>query len=41
MREGPCDGYVRVNVAYDPLETKEGRTAVRKTRRLTGGDPGS
>ena len=37
MREGPCDGYVKVNVVYDPLETAEGRKAVRKTRRLSGG----
>lgn len=37
LREGPCDGYVKVNVVYDPLETAEGREAVRKTRRLTGG----
>lgn len=36
LREGPCDGYVRVNVVYDPLETAEGREAVRKTRKLTG-----
>ena len=36
LREGPCDGYVKVNVLYDPLETAEGRKAVRKTRRLTG-----
>ena len=36
MREGPCDGYVKVNVLYDPLETPEGRKAVRKTRRLSG-----
>lgn len=36
LREGPCDGYVRVNVVYDPLETAEGREAVRKTRELTG-----
>lgn len=36
MREGPCDGYVKVNVIYDPLETSEGRKAVRKTRRLSG-----
>lgn len=38
LREGPCDGYVKVNVVYDPLETAEGRQAVRKTRRLTGGN---
>ena len=36
MREGPCDGYVKVNVIYDPLETAEGRKAVRKTRKLSG-----
>jgi hypothetical protein len=36
LREGPCDGYVKVNVVYDPLETAAGREAVRKTRRLTG-----
>lgn len=36
LREGPCDGYVKVNVVYDPLETAQGRDAVRKTRRLTG-----
>ena len=36
MREGPCDGYVKVNVVYDPLETAAGREAVRKTRRLSG-----
>ena len=36
LREGPCDGYVRVNVLYDPLETPEGKEAVRKTRRLSG-----
>ena len=36
MREGPCDGYVKVNVLYDPLETPAGRKAVRKTRRLSG-----
>lgn len=36
LREGPCDGYVKVNVIYDPLETPEGRKAVRKTRRLSG-----
>lgn len=35
MREGPCDGYVRVNVVYDPLETEAGRAAVRKTRRIS------
>lgn len=38
LREGPCDGYVKANVVYDPLETAEGRQAVRKTRRLTGGE---
>ena len=36
MREGPCDGYVKVNVIYDPLETAAGRKAVRKTRELSG-----
>lgn len=36
MREGPCDGYVKVNVVYDPLETAAGREAVRRTRRLSG-----
>lgn len=36
MREGPCDGYVKVNVLYDPLETAAGQKAVRKTRRLSG-----
>lgn len=36
MREGPCDGYVKVNVLYDPLETGAGREAVRKTRKLSG-----
>ena len=36
MREGPCDGYVKVNVIYDPLETKAGRKAIRKTRELSG-----
>lgn len=36
LREAPCDGYVRVNVVYDPLDTAAGREAVRKTRRLTG-----
>ena len=36
MREGPCDGYVKVNVIYDPLETKAGRKSVRKTRELSG-----
>ena len=36
MREGPCDGYVKVNVVYDPLETEAGREAVRETRRLSG-----
>ena len=39
LREGPCDGYVKVNVVYDPLETAAGREAVRKTRRLTGQNP--
>jgi hypothetical protein len=36
IREAPCDGYVKMNVVYDPLETAAGREAVRKTRRLTG-----
>jgi hypothetical protein len=36
LREGPCDGYVKVNVIYDPLETTEGRKSVRKTRELSG-----
>lgn len=36
LREGPCDGHVRVNVVYDPLETAAGREAVRKTRKLSG-----
>ena len=36
LREGPCDGYVKVNVIYDPLETAAGREAVRKTRKLSG-----
>lgn len=36
LREGPCDGYVKVNVVYDPLETAAGREAVRRTRRLSG-----
>ena len=36
LREGPCDGYVKVNVLYDPLETEEGRKAIRKTRKLSG-----
>ena len=36
LREGPCDGYVKVNVIYDPLETAAGRKAVRKTRELSG-----
>ena len=36
MREGPCDGYVKVNVIYDPLETAAGREAVKKTRELSG-----
>lgn len=36
MREGPCDGYVEVNVIYDPLETAAGRAAVKKTRKLSG-----
>ena len=36
LREGPCDGYVKVSVVYDPLETAKGREAVRKTRELSG-----
>lgn len=36
MREAACDGYVKVNVVYDPLETEAGKKAVRKTRRLSG-----
>jgi hypothetical protein len=36
LREGPCDGFVKVNVIYDPLETAAGREAVRKTRQLSG-----
>ena len=36
LREAICDGYVKVNVIYDPLETAAGREAVRKTRRLSG-----
>lgn len=36
MREGPCDGHVKVNVIYDPLETAAGREAVKKTRELSG-----
>jgi hypothetical protein len=36
LREAPCDGYVKVNVIYDPLETEAGRKAVKKTRRLSG-----
>jgi hypothetical protein len=36
LRESACDGYVKVNVLYDPLETAAGRKAVRKTRRLSG-----
>lgn len=36
LREAPCDGYVKVNVVYDPLETAAGREAVRKTRKLSG-----
>ena len=35
MREGPCDGYVKVNVIYDPLETAAGRDAVKRTRELS------
>ena len=41
MREGPCDGYVKVSVVYDPLETEAGREAVRRTRRLSGEGPDS
>ena len=37
MREGPCDGFVKANVLYDPLETRAGRKAVNKTRRLLEG----
>ena len=36
LREAPCDGYVKVTVLYDPLETEAGRKAVRRTRRLSG-----
>lgn len=36
LREAVCDGYVKVNVIYDPLETEAGKQAVRKTRRLSG-----
>lgn len=36
LREAVCDGYVKVNVIYDPLETEAARKAVRKTRRLSG-----
>lgn len=36
LREAVCDGYVKVNVIYDPLETEAGRKAVKKTRRLSG-----
>ena len=36
LREAVCDGYVKVNVIYDPLETKAGKEAVRETRRLSG-----
>ena len=36
LREAPCDGHVKVNVVYDPLETAAGREAVRKTRKLSG-----
>jgi hypothetical protein len=36
LREAVCDGYVKVNVMYDPLDTEAGRRAVRKTRRLSG-----
>lgn len=36
LRESICDGYVKVNVLYDPLETAAGKEAVRRTRRLSG-----
>ena len=36
LREDVCDGYVKVNVVYDPLETAAARRAVRKTRELSG-----
>ena len=36
LREGPCDGHVKVNVIYDPLETAAGREAVRETRKRSG-----
>lgn len=36
LREAVCDGYVKVNVIYDPLETEAAKKAVRKTRRLSG-----
>lgn len=36
LREAVCDGYVKVNVIYDPLETAAGRKAVKKTRELSG-----
>lgn len=36
LREAVCDGWVKVNVIYDPLETEAGKKAVRKTRRLSG-----
>ena len=36
LRESACDGYVKVNVIYDPLDTEAGREAVRRTRRLSG-----
>lgn len=36
LREAVCDGYTKINVIYDPLETEAGREAVRKTRRLSG-----
>ena len=39
LREGPCDGHIKVNVVYDPLETAAGREAVRKTRKLSGEGP--
>ena len=37
MREGPCDGFVKTNVLYDPLETEAGRKAVKKTKDLFEG----
>ena len=35
LREGPCDGYVSMNLLYDPLDTERGKKAIRKTRDLT------